>query len=304
MSISSMGKGSISAITTAITTGDNIAAYLVDSAGSLLTSTLLGGKQRLDVMNPSEFAEDSAHVSGDYGMQMLAVRNDAGTSLVSADGDYGSLQLDSVGRLRVLADLTASFDFTYSEDSAHVSGDVGAFILSVRNDANSAFTSADGDYSPINVDSAGRVGIRGSQLEDAASSSGDSGFFNLGIYRVAPGVNVSAAGDYAELQINAQGELRVNDKVETSTLQQIVSVATTATKLPTTPLANRKSLMVQNVAAKKIYLGSATVTADETATGGLQLNQGAFYEGDISSSVDIYGIVASGTANAVVWEFK
>ncbi len=32
--------------------------------------------------------EDDAHVSGDAGIQVLAVRSDAGGSLVDADGDY------------------------------------------------------------------------------------------------------------------------------------------------------------------------------------------------------------------------
>ena len=45
---------------------------------------------------------------------------------------------------------------TYAEDIAHATSDKGVFVLGVRNDAVSSITSAERDYSPIAVDSAGR----------------------------------------------------------------------------------------------------------------------------------------------------
>ena len=154
------------------------------------------------------YAEDSAHVSGDIGAQVLAVRNDAGTSLVSADGDYAPLQVDSVGRLRVLADLTAAFDFTYAEDSAHTSGDVGSFSLAVRNSARAAFTSADGDYSPFAVDDVGRILTSAEKEEDSAHASGDYGNFVLGVRNDANATLTSADGDYSPLAVDSAGRLK------------------------------------------------------------------------------------------------
>lgn len=46
---------------------------------------------------------------------------------------------------------------TYTEDSAHTSGDRGLFVMQVRNDNMSSITSADGDYSPTVVGPAGEV---------------------------------------------------------------------------------------------------------------------------------------------------
>lgn len=46
-------------------------------------------------------AEDAAHADGDAGVQVLAVRRDADTSLVGATGDYAPLQVDANGRLKV-----------------------------------------------------------------------------------------------------------------------------------------------------------------------------------------------------------
>jgi hypothetical protein len=142
--------------------GASVGAYLRDSAGALLTSTLIGADQALDVnlvgaSGLGIFAEDSAHVSGDLGQQILAVRNDAGTSLVSADGDYSPLSLDANGNLRVLA--TVSMSGVYAEDSAHVSADIGMYNLSVREDTLASSTSASGDYQSYKTDALGRLWV-------------------------------------------------------------------------------------------------------------------------------------------------
>jgi hypothetical protein len=106
------------------------------------------------VQTATEYAEDSAHVSGDLGQFMLAVRNDANTSLVSADGDYAPLQVDDLGRLKVSG--TFSLEGQYAEDSAHTTGDVGIYNLSVRADQPLVSTSVTGDYASQTVDSYNR----------------------------------------------------------------------------------------------------------------------------------------------------
>lgn len=54
-------------------------------------------------------AEDAAHVSGDHGFMLLAVRKDSGVPF-GADGDYTPLQTDASGNLRVTiaADVVGS----------------------------------------------------------------------------------------------------------------------------------------------------------------------------------------------------
>lgn len=46
-------------------------------------------------------AEDAAHTTADTGVMALAVRRDAGTTLVDTDLDYAPLQVDAAGSLRV-----------------------------------------------------------------------------------------------------------------------------------------------------------------------------------------------------------
>ncbi len=48
----------------------------------------------------------------------------------------------------------------YAEDSPHTSGDYGTLLLAVRNDSDNDLTTTDLDYSPLGVDSTGRLRVR------------------------------------------------------------------------------------------------------------------------------------------------
>jgi len=85
--------------------------------------------------------------------------------------------------------------------------------------------------------------------------------------------------------------------------QTVTSVGTTATALPATTLAGRRTMLVHNDGAVIVYLGDSTVTADDTAaTGGYELAAGAEKAFDIGKSVVLYGRTASGTANVKTFE--
>jgi len=84
----------------------------------------------------------------------------------------------------------------------------------------------------------------------------------------------------------------------------VVTVGTTATALPTSAKVGRKYIDVQNIGSSIIYIGDSTVTADETATGGIQLTPRAVWREPYDHTVTIYGIVATGTCKVVVGEGK
>ena len=77
------------------------------------------------------------------------IQNAAGTSVTTT----------TVGTDVGLDVVVLTMPATFVEDTAHASGNTGAFVLGVRNDSNTAMTSANGDYSPIAVNSAGAVAI-------------------------------------------------------------------------------------------------------------------------------------------------
>ena len=252
MGLGSLGKTRVLVNAGTIAEGDSIASYLTDAAGNLLTSTLVGSDQALDVnIAAGVYDEDSAHTTADPGFAVWAVRNDAGTALSDTDGDYTPFSTDAAGALRVVGTFTSAAG--KAEDSAHTTGDEGSYTLAVRHDT--------------------------------------------------AGTQVSADGDYASMQQTADGYLRAIGTAETAILQQTVSVALTATQLPAANLANRKHLTIQNVSNGLIWIGSATVTA-AGATAGLILARGGTYEADAGPDVDIYGITLVGAKDVAIVELS
>lgn len=107
------------AFTEAATAADGAAAPALgkmvaglDSGGNTqYISVDTNGELQVDVLNLGK-TESAAHVSGDVGVQSLAVRNDAGAAL-AADGQYIPLTTDSTGALR-----TASQEQAVAADGA------------------------------------------------------------------------------------------------------------------------------------------------------------------------------------------
>lgn len=93
---------------------DETATDSVDEGDTGIARITLDRKQ----ITASEFPEDSVHSSGDYGTQILAVRNDSGGAL-GADGDYTPLQTDSNGRLITNAGSTAGVSSIFSANVTH-----------------------------------------------------------------------------------------------------------------------------------------------------------------------------------------
>lgn len=94
----------------------------------------------------------------------------------------------------------------HAEDSAHVSGDYGNFILGVRNDGLTTLTNTDFDYSPISVSSKGQVMVKeesaASILSQIQAWTSTNAVKSVGITKIVNGTitrpsdtNVYASGD-------------------------------------------------------------------------------------------------------------
>src|SRR3972149_2502914 len=73
-----------------------------------------------------------------------------------------------------------------------------------------------------------------------------------------------------------------------------VSVGTSATKIPTTALAGRRSLTILNIGSAPIYLGASAVT----------VAAGAFWTFNVGDDVDIYGIASGSAVLTRIMELK
>jgi hypothetical protein len=274
-------------------------ANIILSGGSL-------GKDGLDVYvlnqvaisDPSNHAEDSAHVSGDMGKFVLGVRNDSNASLTSNDGDYSPLAVDEFGRLKVTADLVVTSDFVYAEDSAHADGALGAFTLGVVQASLAASVSADGDYGAFKLDNRGAMWVApvGTAADDAADSENPVKIGSKSIFGALAAI--SNTGDRADLISDKYRRAYVNNGANIATKPSGVSVTTSATALPATALAGRRQIMIQNLHNKEIFIGDSAVSSSN----GLRVAAGATLTLEVGEDVIMYGIVAAGTAACRVLE--
>lgn len=219
-----------------------------------------------------DYAEDSAHVSGDVGLFTLGVRQDTRASMVDTDGDYSGFQLTANGDLRVRDDDANTTLAAILADTATIDSQT----LSIQNTLMAL-----------------------SKAEDAAHSSGDQGIQALAVRKDASGTNTSADGDYASLIAWSNGDLKVVDIANASILQEQVTVTGTAAAVPTTPLTGRKSLMIQNAGSSSIWIGSATVTS-AGATTGIEVPKGGFIELESGPAVSVFAISGGGSVAANV----
>jgi hypothetical protein len=85
-------------------------------------------------------------------------------------------------------------------------------------------------------------------------------------------------------------------------LQAVIALSTSATALPTTPLAGRQELVIQNLDSSiVIYVGSSTVT-NSGATRGIKLTAGQSMVVAAGPGCAVYAVAASGTPDCAILE--
>jgi hypothetical protein len=197
----------------------SVPSHAVTNAGTFVVQENGGALTALQLIDNLVLAEDAAHVSGDAGIQSLAVRNDSDTSLAGTTGDYTPLQVDANGYLKVNIKAGAGSGGTASTDDAAFTAGSGSgtpimgFVTSDLVDS--------GDVGVIGMlanrqvkvtlyDSAGAelaVGGGTQYDEDTAHVSGDKLTMAGAVRRDAATSGVSADGDRATMNVDANGLL-------------------------------------------------------------------------------------------------
>lgn len=278
---------------------DNIGSYLrAGSDGDLLSSTLIGGKEALDVnvvggADSGIFAEDSAHTTGHNGQFILAVRADADASLVDTDGDYAPLQVDENGRLKVVADIEIANGFEKAEDAAHSSGDIGGYVLAVRQASLADSVSADGDYASFKLNARGGLWTVpvGTVADDAADTENP---VKVGGRAISGALAAVANNDRVDLATDLYRRVWINDSPNIGAAAVEVTVGATEVALPTSALAGRRRMFIQNISNNDIYVGPTGVVT----TSGFRVAKGSTLALEVGQNVALFGI-AAGAGNAV-----
>lgn len=213
-----------------------------DGIEALLTSILAGQTSGTQIVKVHDTAGDEWQInptgSGDVRLDGNAQPIDLmawtpGTDrLVVVGGKFVGASLAGAAAIKTvtrawLTNLTdaSGNDVARSEDSVSTNGDAGIPALGVRNDTAASKTSADGDYSMLATDAAGRVGITDlggsitvdgalgltndpTHLEDDPHASGDRGTFALAVRNDNNAVRTSADGDYSPISVDSAGRIK------------------------------------------------------------------------------------------------
>jgi hypothetical protein len=230
----------------------SVGAYLRDAAGSLITSQVNGSQQALDVgINVAGVQIDPRQIRAlDYTTDNMAIKGATGNQLV----------INADGSINANVDVSVTNGSDKAEDAAHVSGDIGTYMLAVRQDTLANSVSADGDYASLKVNANGALYV------DVASFSGtvtvtDAALANTAIISKA---NVLDTADTAEAAVASA-------------------------------LASRKYLWLYNNDNTKVFIGGSGVTA----ANGFPVSPGSYIELRAGPSAQPFYVGQSGKTPAI-----
>jgi hypothetical protein len=239
------------------------------SAASLPLPTGAATEASLATIAAAVKAEDAAHTSGDTGIMAQAVRNDAlGTTFTNANGDISPIAVNSTGAVFMattsMVPGTGATNLGKAEDAAHASGDTGVMALGVRNDANTAISGADGDYTPFATDSQGNQRIIGEVAHDAVDAGRP---VKVGGQARTTNPGAIADGDRSNFVTDKLGKQIVVGSIREMKVQQATTISNTS---ETTVLSAGAAGVFHDVYGVIITNTSATATevAFKDATAG------------------------------------
>lgn len=246
-----------SAISTLPVSLASVPSHAVTNAGTFAVQVDGAALTALQLIDDVVFAEDAAHSTGDKGVQVLAVRRDSAASSSGTDGDYGTLNVDSTGRLwcNVSNTLTvASHDVT----------NAGTFAVQVSSlPASTNTIEVVGDVAH-DAAVAGNPLLLGAYASAAAPSdvSGDGDAVRLWALRSgALGVQPTFAGVLAVAGNGAAGTGVQRVTIANDSTGVLATVSTVTTCSTVTTLANGQTAHDSAVSGSPLRVGAKAETA-------------------------------------------
>lgn len=169
---------------------------------------------------------------------------------------------NNIGDVDVLSVVpgTGATNLGKAEDAAHTTGDVGVMALAVRSDAGGAIAGADGDYTPLQVDSNGALRVTGG-WGGTEYTEGDADTTFTGGVALAEGPSNVAT----PLLVDGSQHLQVDIAASSAT----VAVSAASLPLPT---------------------GAATLAEQQSQTTALQLLDDVVFAEDVAAQAADKGI--------------
>ncbi len=280
----SAGRVGIADLGGAISVDDNGSSLTVDGTvtanagtGSFTVAQATAGNLNATVVQATAANLNATVVQSTAASLLATVNNRDGSGNALTSALRGSERALSVQLVDASGNQVTSFGggTQYTEDGASAGGETGTVFLGVRNDAAASKTSADGDFSAIATDSAGRVGIAdlgGSVTVDGFSTVGGAAYVRLtdGTNTVTVNANggLEVTGGVAHDAVDAGNPLKIGAVAEAS----IVGTANVADGDRTNVYADLDGVMI----TKQFCTFGDIIVTRVTDTGGTSTAFSAF----------------------------
>lgn len=207
---------------------------------------------------------DLTHVSD-------SVKIGDGTDFLAVNAD-GSINISAIsGNVTVVATDFDIRDLSHTQDSIKI---------------------GDGtDFLAVNADGSINVNLTDDGIADDAADSGNPFKVGSRAFGGAALSAISATGDRADLLSDMYRRVFINDAANVGSLAGAVSVTdSAAVALPTSALAGRVKMLIQNKGNKKIYIGHSGVTS----VNGIEMEKGTSMSLEAGQYNPIYAIAETG----------
>lgn len=257
--------------------GDELTAHLYASLP--LTSTTVSGKEALDV-NIASPISITVDLDGDYDVSTNPTPDTVGTILRTRAATPGlSDQNESLTGAAASSDAVVAANVHGMDSNAFGMIFNGTTWDRMRGTSGSLNVNALGNVADDGVDTGNPIKV-GSRAVSGALTA------------------VSTTGDRADMLSDLYRRIWVNTAPNISGSNATVSVDTTAGGVAVfaTPLAGRRTVQIQNLGNKDIFIGFGTVTA----ANGSRIASGATEMMDLGPDLALKAIAASGTQDVRV----
>ena len=276
--------------------GGSLTLYdvVLDSSTSSITVVATD----LDIRN-LVFATDKVDVTGsEVSLDAATLAALESITVVATDLDIRDLinTQDSIA----IGDSTSIID-VQTLDSAFDDVGNGFILAGVRQDAAGSPVSADGDAHPLVFNNDGELKVAADLTSDTADDAVDAGNpIKVGGRGVSGLLTaLSASGDRYHLLGDLYRRTWTNSAYNVGHKVSLGTIGATAAEIVSTPLAGRTGITIQNVSVQSVWLGhSNAVTADNTATGGIEIPKNSSYSDSFGENIDLW-LISDGAGRLI-----
>lgn len=250
-------------------------------------------------------AQDNVEIQNAAG-QAMAI-DGSGYLTVNVNGDISATDLDirdlvntqdsiAIGDESTLVDM-AVMDSAFSVTSA------GFPIMGLRRDADTSPVSADGDAHPLVFDNAGRLKTDASisfslDADDATSVENPQNVGGVSASTASALGALSAAGDRFHLLGDLYRRVFTNDAHNVAWKVEPATIGATESEVASSPLAGRKSVIIQNVSASSVWLGEVTGVTTSGATRGIEIPKKSSMHFEFGEALNLF-LISDGAGREV-----